>query len=260
MNKSNLAVKDEELTNNIELAVASNEMVKTDVGGRVIEIEKPQTAKKEKNTKIGILYFICKKTIDIFSGLLGTLLLIPVTIIVYLMRIIKHENDGPIFYTQLRIGKNGKQFKLYKFRTMVMNADEKLEEYLKENKELAKEYKKYKKLKHDPRITKIGDFLRKTSLDEFPQFINVLKGEMSLVGPRPYLNREKEDIPEEYYGKIIKVKPGITGYWQVNGRSDVDFEERTYMDTYYIEHRSFIMDIKIIIKTALKMFKREGAI
>ena len=176
------------------------------------------------------------------------------------MRIIKHENDGPIFYTQLRIGKNGKQFKLYKFRTMVMNADEKLEEYLKEDKEIAKEYKKYKKLKHDPRITKIGGFLRKTSLDEFPQFINVLKGDMSLVGPRPYLNREKEDIPEEYYGKIIKVKPGITGYWQVNGRSDVDFEERTYMDTYYIEHRSFIMDLKIIIKTVLKMFKKEGAI
>ena len=123
-----------------------------------------------------------------------------------------------------------------------------------------KKYKKYKKLKHDPRITKLGNILRKTSLDEFPQFVNILKGEMSLVGPRPYLYREKEDLGENYYNSITKVKPGITGYWQVNGRNDVDFEERAYMDTYYIERRGIVMDLKIILKTFLKIFKKEGAV
>ena len=126
--------------------------------------------------------------------------------------------------------------------------------------EQLKEYKKYKKLKHDPRITKLGNILRKTSLDEFPQFVNILKGEMSLVGPRPYLYREKEDLGEYYYNSITKVKPGITGYWQVNGRNDVDFEERAYMDTYYIERRGIVMDLKIILKTFLKIFKKEGAV
>ena len=176
------------------------------------------------------------------------------------IRICLHENDGPLFFEQIRIGKNGKQFRMYKFRTMVMEADEKLEKYLEENPEAKREYKKYKKLKKDPRITKLGNILRKTSLDEFPQFINVLKGEMSLVGPRPYLYREKEDLGEYYYNLITKVKPGITGYWQVNGRNDVDFEERAYMDTYYIERRGMVMDLKIVIKTFFKIFKKEGAI
>ena len=215
--------------------------------------------KIEKITKVGIPYFIFQKIVDIFSGLVGTLILIPVTLMVYILRLVKHEDDGPIFYTQLRIGKNGKEFKLYKFRTMVMHADEKLFKYLEENKEARKEYKKYKKLKNDPRITKVGEFLRNTSLDELPQMLNILKGQMSLIGPRPYLYREKEDMAPDYYKKIIKVNPGITGYWQVNGRSNVDFQERTYMDTYYIEHRCIKMDIKIIIKTVLKILKKEGA-
>ena len=176
------------------------------------------------------------------------------------MRLVLKENDGPLFFEQIRIGKNGKQFRMYKFRTMVMEADEKLFKYLEENPEAKKEYKKYKKLKNDPRITKLGKILRKTSIDEFPQFINVLKGEMSLVGPRPYLHREKEDLGGYYYDIIKNVKPGITGYWQVNGRNDVDFEERAYMDTYYIEHRGIIMDLKIILKTFLKIFRKEGAV
>lgn len=260
MNKSNLAVKGDELTTDVETTATGEILEKIAETNRVIDIDNLQKEKKEKKTKVGFMYFACKRIVDIFAGIVGTLLLLPITLIVYLMRIIKRENDGPIFYTQLRIGKNGKRFKLYKFRTMVMNADEKLENYLKGNKEACNEYKKYKKLKHDPRITKVGNFLRKTSLDEFPQFINVLKGDMSLVGPRPYLEKEKKDISEKYYEKIIKVKPGITGYWQVNGRSDVDFEDRTYMDTYYIAHRGFIMDTKIIIKTILKIFEKEGAI
>ena len=251
MNRSNLAIK-EEYT--IESDVDTEDEVINEV-----TIETEVTTNIKENKKVGILYTICKKVIDILAGIFGTILLIPVTIIVWLVRLIKHENDGPLFFEQLRIGKNGKQFRLYKFRTMVMNADEKLYKYLEENEEARKEYKKYKKLKEDPRITKLGAFLRKTSLDEFPQFINILKGDMSLVGPRPYLYREKNDMGD-YYNQIVNVKPGITGYWQVNGRNDVDFEERTYLDTYYIEHRGIIMDIKIILKTILKIFKKEGAI
>ena len=251
MNRTNLAIKEEYV---VETDVDTEDEA---INENIIETE--VTTDVKENKKVGIVYTICKKVIDILAGILGTILLIPVTIIVWLVRLIKHENDGPLFFEQLRIGKNGKQFRLYKFRTMVMNADEKLYKYLEENEEARKEYKKYKKLKDDPRITKLGAFLRKTSLDEFPQFINILKGDMSLVGPRPYLYREKIDMGD-YYDQIVNVKPGITGYWQVNGRNDVDFEERTYLDTYYIEHRGIIMDIKIILKTILKIFKREGAI
>lgn len=141
---------------------------------------------------------------------------------------------------------------------MVINADEKLKKYLEENEDARKEYKKYKKLKHDPRITKVGEFIRKTSIDEFPQFINVLKGDMSLVGPRPYLHREIEDMGENY-NTIISVKPGLTGYWQVNGRSDKDFKERTDMDVGYVHDRNLWLDIKFLIKTFLKIFVKEGA-
>ena len=178
-----------------------------------------------KQVKTNIAFRVVKRIIDIVAGLVGVILLIPITVLVWIVRIIKKENTGPLFYEQLRIGKNGKQFRMYKFRSMCMNADEKLKTYLAENEEARKEYKKYKKLKNDPRITKVGCFLRETSLDEFPQFINVLFGSMSLVGPRPYLPREKEDMGE-YYSTIVKVKPGLTGPWQVAGRSNLKFEDR----------------------------------
>ena len=155
---------------------------------------------------------------------------------------------GPIFYKQKRIGKDGKTFEMYKYRTMVVDADEKLKQYLEENEEAREEYSKYKKLKHDPRVTKIGNFLRKTSLDEFPQLLNILKGEMTLVGPRPYLPREKEDMGE-FYKEIIKCKPGITGWWQINGRSNTTFEERLEKDEYYVKNRNILLDIKIVGKT-----------
>ena len=170
-----------------------------------------------------------------------------------------HENDGPIFYDQLRIGKNGKVFKMYKYRSMVIGADEKLHKYLEENEEARKEYKKYKKLKNDQRITKVGNFIRRTSLDEFPQFINVLKGDMSLVGPRPYLPREKEDMGE-YYDCIIQSRPGVTGYWQIAGRNDVTFEDRLKMDCEYNKKKSLKTDLKLLAKTFLKVVKKEGAI
>ena len=209
--------------------------------------------------KQNIAYKIVKRFVDIVAGIVGITLLIPIMIVVEVLRIVKKENDGPLFYTQLRIGKKGKQFKMYKFRSMCMNADERLKEYLQENEEARKEYKKYKKLKEDPRITKVGKVLRATSLDEFPQFINVLKGDMSLVGPRPYLPREQKEMGE-YYIAITKIKPGITGPWQIRGRSKITFEDRLKMDFEYASKRSFAMDVKILFKTFSKVIDKDGAI
>ncbi len=201
-----------------------------------------------------IIYKTIKRFVDIIGGLVGVVILIPVTAILYIVNKISKENKGPLFFDQLRIGKDGKEFKLYKYRSMVMHADEKLWEYLNENEEAREEYHKYKKLKDDPRITKLGNFLRKTSLDELPQLINVLKGEMSLVGPRPYLYREKEDMGSKYQ-QIITVKPGLTGLWQVSGRSDVDFNERLEIDIKYIKDRSLWLDLKILLKTFFRVFR-----
>ena len=200
-----------------------------------------------------------KRFVDIVMGFLGTLILIPITIGIFIARKILHEDDGPIFYEQLRIGKDGKVFRMYKYRSMVIGADEKLSTYLKENEEARKEYSKYKKLKNDPRITKVGKFIRKTSIDEFPQFINVLLGQMSLVGPRPYLPREQEDMGN-YYKYIIQCKPGITGYWQTSGRSDVTFDDRLKMDYKYCQKRSLKVDAKLLMKTILNVVKKEGAV
>lgn len=199
-----------------------------------------------------------KRTIDIFGGIFGTLALIPLSFIIFLANLLSGDK-GPLFYTQERIGKNGKTFKMYKFRSMVIGADEKLEKYLAENEEARKEYKLYKKLKDDPRVTKIGNFIRKTSLDEFPQFINVLKGEMSLVGPRPYLEREKEDMTY-FYKYIVSCKPGVTGLWQISGRSEVTFNERIHMDMDYFRKNSLRADMRILRKTVEKLVKRKGAI
>ena len=214
--------------------------------------------KENKKIKTAIENFI-RRTIDIIAGIFGTILLVPITIAIYIARKILKEDNGPIFYEQLRIGKNGKEFKIYKYRSMVMHADEKLWEYLNENDEAREEYFQYKKLKNDPRITKIGKFLRRTSIDEFPQFINVLKGDMTLVGPRPYLYREKEDMGSKYQ-QIVTVKPGLTGLWQVSGRSGVTFQDRVNMDIQYIKGRNLWLDLKILLKTILKVFTKRGAI
>ena len=209
--------------------------------------------------KQNIGYRFIKRAVDIIGGIVGVILLIPITLIVGVIRIIKKENDGPLFYEQLRIGKNGKQFRMYKYRSMCLNADQTLKEYLEKNDEARKEYKKYKKLKCDPRITKVGKVLRATSLDEFPQLINVLKGEMSLVGPRPYLPREKNEMGE-YYNTIIKVKPGITGPWQIRGRSNISFEDRVKMDFEYAKEPGLKQDFVILMKTFTKVIKKDGAL
>jgi len=200
---------------------------------------------------------ITKRIIDIIGSIFGIIALIPLTVMIWIANLIAGDN-GPLFYAQERIGKDGKIFKMYKYRSMVVGAEEKLKQYLEENEKAKEEYKKYRKLKKDPRITKIGNFIRKTSLDEFPQFINVLKGEMSLVGPRPYLPEEKEEI-NGYFRYITSVKPGVTGFWQVNGRSNVTFYDRLDMDMKYFYNHSLKLDIKLLKQTAEKMIKKEGA-
>ena len=205
-----------------------------------------------------VFNMVFKRFVDICGGIVGTLILIPLTLVVWMINIFSGDK-GPLFYSQERIGKNGKHFKMYKFRSMVVGADEKLKELLQNDPEARIEYMKYRKLKHDPRITKAGNFLRKTSLDEFPQFINVIKGEMSLVGPRAVVDGEIEK-----FGKnkeiVLSVKPGVTGYWAANGRSDTTYEERVEMETFYAKNSSCILDIKILFKTVFSVIKGEGAV
>ncbi len=199
-----------------------------------------------------------KRFIDIIAGVFGSLILFLITILVFIMKIINKEK-GSIFYSQPRIGKNGKVFYIHKFRSMVPNADKLLMDYLAKNPDAAEEYERYKKLENDPRITKTGKFLRKTSLDEWPQFFDILMGKMSLVGPRPYLLEEKIEMGEHYY-YIIRVKPGLTGPWQIAGRSNLSFEDRLKLDEEYCSRCGNRRDIRIIFKTFKKVFNKEGAI
>lgn len=213
---------------------------------------------KEKTDVRKVVYGVFKRIIDILGGVVGVILLIPVTIGVYIARKILKEDDGPLFYEQLRYGKGGKQFRIYKFRSMCMNADKKLKEYLTQNEEARIEFEENHKLKNDPRITKIGNVLRKTSIDELPQLINVFKGDMSLIGPRPVIDGEIEKYGKNKE-KFLSVRPGITGYWAANGRSDTSYDERIKMELYYVDNISFKLDVKIFFKTILSVIKKEGA-
>ena len=204
-----------------------------------------------------IAYLAIKRIIDIVAGLVGLIVLIPISLIIKIVSMCNGD-FGKIMFTQMRIGKDGKEFKFYKFRSMVPNADEVLFKLLEENEELAKEYKENKKLKDDPRITKVGKFIRRYSIDELPQLLNVLKGDMSLIGNRPYLPREKEDMGK-YFDDIVKTKPGITGYWQVSGRSDVSFKQRLKLEQYYSNNCGLRMDIKILFKTFGVVIGHKGA-
>ena len=238
----------EKLVNNIsDENIIDNDMIKID----------------QKNKKIKYinkyLYIFIKRLFDIIAGIVGVIILIPLTIIIYIIRKILKENDGPIFYEQLRIGKDGKYFRLFKYRTMVVGAEKVLEEYLQKNSKAKKEYEESHKLKDDPRVTKIGKILRQTSLDEMPQLLNVLRGDMSIIGPRPYLPNEKDDMGT-YYDKIIKCKPGITGLWQVSGRSKTSFKQRLKIESTYIDSMSLKTDIKILIKTIGTVLKKDGAV
>lgn len=223
------------------------------------EIEKVDIDKNELSKKI---YKIVKRTIDIIGALVGCLALVPLTLVVWIANLITKDN-GPVFYAHNRIGKNGKKIKIYKFRTMCMNACEmvKDEETMKRyfSEEQIKEWKENYKIEKDPRITKIGNFLRKTSLDEIPQVINILKGDLAIIGPRPVVKEELEKY-ENNKEKFLSVTPGLTGYWAVNGRSDTDYEKRMQMELYYVDNISLKLDIKIFFKTIFTVLKREGAV
>ena len=209
-----------------------------------------------KTIRLGI-YLTVKRIFDIICALIGLVFLLPVALIVKISYVLTGDFHS-IFFTQKRIGKNGKEFNFYKFRTMIVDADEVLEKMLKEDKKIREEYELNKKIKDDPRITKAGKLLRKSSLDELPQLFNVLFGQMSIIGNRPYLPREKEDMGT-YYKDIVKTKPGLTGYWQVSGRSDCTFERRLQLEQYYSNHRGFRIDIKIFFKTFKVVVLRKGA-
>ncbi|SFD09880.1 exopolysaccharide biosynthesis polyprenyl glycosylphosphotransferase [Bacillus sp. UNCCL81] len=199
------------------------------------------------------IYLITKRLMDLIGAILGLLLLLPVFIVVAIF--IKLEDPkGPVFFYQTRVGKNGKEFKMYKFRSMVTDAEERLKELLKYNEVSGAMFK----MKDDPRITNIGRFIRKTSIDELPQFINVLLGDMSLVGPRPPLPREVDEYTD-YDKQRLLVTPGCTGLWQVSARNSVGFDEMVQLDLTYINNRSIIYDIKVILKTIGVLFGSNNA-
>lgn len=222
-----------------------------------VGVKEKSIMKKVAVHKVNIMYLGIKRFFDIIFSLIGCIFLLPIALVVKISYMLSKDFD-PIFFSQERIGKNGKLFKFYKFRSMVPNADEVLKELLENNKKLAEEYKINKKFNNDPRITKLGRLLRKTSLDELPQLFNVLKGDMSLIGNRPYLPREKDDM-KYYYKSIVKTKPGLTGYWQVNGRSDTTFKERLKLEKYYSNNCSLWLDIKIFFKTFVVVLLHKGS-
>lgn len=238
-----------------ELEVKNN-VEKIEFNPAIHEVD--DTYIEEKKGLSYYTYLFAKRFFDIVGSIIGIAILIPVTVAVWIARIVLKENDGPLFYEQLRYGKNGKMFRLYKFRSMCMNADEKLEKYLKENEEARKEFEETQKLDNDPRITKLGAFLRKTSLDELPQMINILFGQMSFIGPRPVIKKEIERYGKNK-NKFLSVKPGLTGYWQVNGRSNTTYKERMELELYYVDHQSLWLDAKIFFKTFKAVFSHEGA-
>ena len=198
---------------------------------------------------------IIKRILDMLLTLL--LLLFSWPIFILLALLVRLDSRGPIYYTQKRLGQNGDTFDSLKFRTMYDNAEEKLQDLLARDPEANREYQKYHKLAKDPRVTRVGKILRRYSLDELPQLINVLKGDMNLIGPRSYLPRELPDMGD-YARIILKVKPGVTGWWQVMGRNATSFKERLQLDEYYISNWSIWLDVYITIKTAWVLVKGQG--
>lgn len=211
------------------------------------EQEIVQVSKKQNN-----IYEASKRVLDFVAALLGLILLSPIFLVVSIL--IKLESEGEVIFSQTRIGLNGKEFKMYKFRSMVKNAEELKAKLAAQNEMSGPMFK----MKDDPRVTKVGKFIRKTSIDELPQLINVLKGDMSLVGPRPSLPKEVEKF-EPWMLQRLEVKPGLTCYWQVSGRNNIDFEDWMKLDLQYVEDRNFLLDLKLIFKTFFVLFGDKNA-
>ncbi len=202
--------------------------------------------------KKSLLYHFIKRFTDIFFSIFGIIIMIPVFIIVSIL--IKKGSRGGVIFSQQRVGKDGKLFKMYKFRSMIVNAEE-LQEKLRDCNEMTGPMFK---IREDPRITKLGKFIRRTSIDELPQLFNILKGEMSLVGPRPNLPREVDEFDENQRLKLL-AKPGLTCYWQVMGRNKIGFEKWMKLDLKYIEERNTFIDFKLIFKTFFLLFGDKNA-
>lgn len=224
--------------------------------GAVVSNQRVEYASFRSLEDTSRLYAITKRIIDIVGAIIGLIVSSPLFLCIGIFYLFG-DSKGPIFFKQVRVGKHGERFYIYKFRSMIVNAEEKL----KADKELYQKYLRnnYKLEPHeDPRITNLGRFLRKTSLDEIPQLINVLKGEMSLVGPRPVVEEELKEYGSEV-SKFLSVKPGMTGYWQVSGRSEVGYPERVDVELFYVEHQSLFLDIAILLKTVAMVLLRKGA-
>lgn len=198
-------------------------------------------------------YDFVKRGIDIIIASIGLIICLPIFILISIL--IKIDSKGSVFFKHKRIGKHGKELKIYKFRTMIENAEEAMKYFTEEQK---KEFKENFKLEDDPRVTRVGKILRKTSLDELPQIINILKGEMSIIGPRPVIKTELEKYGKNKE-KFLSVAPGLTGYWAANGRSDVSYKERMALELYYVDNRSLLLDVKIFLKTIGSVLKGRGA-
>ena len=205
-----------------------------------------------ENERSNVLYEVIKRIIDIVASFTGLIVLSPLMLVVSIL--IKLESKGEVIFKQKRVGLNGKEFYMYKFRSMVINAEELKAELESQNEMSGPMFK----IKDDPRITKIGKFIRKTSIDELPQLINVIKGDMSLVGPRPSLPKEVERF-EPGMKERLEVKPGLTCIWQISGRNNIDFEDWMKLDIKYVRERSFTLDIKLILKTVLVLFGDKNA-
>lgn len=199
------------------------------------------------------LFDFAKRVCDLVLSVAAAVLLIPVFLIIAV--IIKLTSKGPVFFVHKRVGKNGKEIGIIKFRSMVVNAEELIKKFTPEQK---REFEENFKLDDDPRVTKIGKFLRKTSLDELPQLINIIKGDLSIIGPRPVTKAEVE-MYGRHKAALLSVKPGLTGFWAANGRSNTSYNRRMAMELYYVKYRSICLDIKILFKTVLSVFKGEGA-
>lgn len=211
---------------------------------------------RTRNNMAGKLNRMLKAMLDLVGSLTGLFVFLPIYFMISIL--IYVDSPGPVLFSHRRIGRNGKMFDCYKFRTMVPNAHAELQRYLATHPESLQEWQESYKLKEDPRITRIGHLLRKSSLDELPQFLNVLKGEMSLVGPRPIV---QEEVAR--YGQFIEdfylVKPGITGLWQVSGRNDISYDDRVRMDSWYVRNWSVWLDLVILLKTVKYVLSGKGA-
>ena len=216
-------------------------------------IENSLKIKETQNSEKARRYIKVKRILDCILATIALIILSPIYLIIAIA--VKIDSKGPIFFGHTRIGKNGKIIKIYKYRTMVTNAEELIKQFTPEQ---MKEYKENFKLENDPRITKVGKFLRKTSLDELPQLLNIIQGDLALIGPRPVVKKELEKYGENA-GKFLSVTPGLTGNWAASGRSNTTYEERMKMELWYVDNISLKTDIKIFFKTIIAVIKKEGA-